>query len=450
MSNILHTRKNDRWIRHHTSSIISNDDAETHLRVFNQQKKVFKMSIAKAQFIYTDSSIIGYFQETYKPTSVNIPSGINTNVIFSGWADSDTALSQSSTYASIPIFINSSNRVLSLGGGNNNGVFTSANLTTIQGYSQQGQTGPFKGYNCLMFDIEGLTQPPTSQFIQTFNIAKNNGFTVFATVSYSGNAGVPIPTDLLAALLSSTDITYLVPQIYTNGDENPPPVTSNGVNWTPWKTAVPKIVVAIPFPIQYDVIETWFSQCMNITLSGFIAWNNDTTQPSNSPGPISCSGGGGGGGGSNFNITLSITNNTTFAYVNPPSYQKDTTLTIVPSNSGLVPTSPSTGFLVASGGTWVGTTTSAATILLNFSGIFNANDGNISLGNGVQTGFAFGAGNMAPNLFSALVIVTDANKNVLSSDTFNDAISHNIGPQSPPYITSGSTISITYSGQAGP
>jgi hypothetical protein len=449
MSNILCTRKNDRWIRHHTGQVISNDDAETHLKLFNQQKKVFRMSITKAQYRDTDTSIIGYFQlsRLYPPASINIPQCVNTAVAFSGWADPDLALSNS-----VPIYssLQGSNKVLCFGGGNSNGLFTTANLTTIQTYCQQGPNGKFKGYNGLMFDIEGSPQPATSVFTQTFATAKQNGFTVFVSVSYAGNSGSPLPSDLLTALLTSTDIEYLVPQLYTNGNENPPPVTAAGVNWTPWKTTTPKIVAAIPYPSQYESVETWFSQCQGITLSGFIGWDNRDTAPTTVP-PIPCSGPSPSPSPSgNFNITVSITNNTIFAYVNPPSYQKNTTLTIVPGNTGLVPTGSSSGLSVPTGTTWVGKTTTAGSIGLNFSGIFNANDGDISLGNGVQTGFAFGAGNAPPNLFTAVVIVTDANNNVLSNNTYNDAQSHNIGPQTPPYIPNGSTISITYSGQAGP
>jgi len=68
----------------------------------------------------------------------------------------------------------------------------------------------------------------------------------------------------------------------------------------------------------------------------------------------------------------------------------------------------------------------------------------------VQSGFAFGAGNASPNLFTAVVVVTGPDGTVMSNNTFNDANAHNIGPQVPPYIPGGSTISITYTGQAGP
>lgn len=375
MSNVLHTRKNDRWIRHHTGSFILNDDAETHLRAFNQQKKVFRMSIAKATFRDTDTSIIGYFQETWQPASINIPNSVNTAVAFSGWADPDTAVSSSASFLSS--FGRVSNRVLSLGGGNNNGVFTSSDLNNIQTYCRQGQTGKFKGYNGLMFDIEGSSQPSTSDFTQTFNLAKSNGFAVYVTVSFSGNAGVPIPSDLLAALLSSTDITYLVPQIYQIGNENPPPVTASGVNWTPWKTAIPEIVVAIPFPNQYEITETWFSQCMGIKLSGFIGWDNIDKQPT-PPSSIPCSGGGGGGGG-NFNITLSVYNNT------------NATLTVVPGSSNFTPNAGQSLTLTTKGSSVTGTTAvSNAQVELNLS-TSTQNNGDIQYSSTGGIGYATGS-----------------------------------------------------------
>lgn len=95
MSNILCSRRNSRWIRHHTNSIIANDDAETHATLFNQHSRVFKMSIASSRFEDIEPSIIGYFQYTWGSPGV-IPGCNNTAIAFSGWADPATALSQSS------------------------------------------------------------------------------------------------------------------------------------------------------------------------------------------------------------------------------------------------------------------------------------------------------------------------------------------------------------------
>ena len=417
MSNILCARKNDRWIRQYTGHVISNEDAETHLKLFNQQKKVFKMSVTKTTFRDTDTSIIGYFQEIWLGTSINIPLCVNTAVNFTGWANPDTAISSGATIYST---LQGSTKVLCFGGGNANGVFTSNFLTTIQSYCQQGLQGIFKGYTGLMFDIEGSAQPPTSDFTQTFAIAKQYGFTVFVTVSYAGNSNTPLPSDLLTALLSSTDIKYLVPQVYQNGNENPPPVPGQGVDWNPWKTAVPEIVVAIPFPNQYAIIETFFSQCLGITLNGFIGWDNIDSPPTPPP-SIPCSPSPSPSG--NFNITFTVYNNT------------DSTLIV--GTTYFTPNTGQSSTLSTKGSSVTGTTT-ASTIQISLNlATSTPNNGDIQYSPTGGIGYATGS-----NISDGTIVTISLNGTQLPGSYTNgtgwfwQAFNGT--------ITSGSTIAITF------
>jgi hypothetical protein len=395
----------------------------------------------------TDTApIVGYFQFTYgsSPASVSIPPNPDFGIAFDGFADYSQDLNN---YNSNSLTLNGTIKGITIGGGTSAGIMTQQNLLDVASNLTALTTAGFK---CLVFDIEGSQSAQFSDFDLTFAAAKKAGFTVMVTVAFTGYG---LSISFIQSLFGSANIDYIVPQLYQYGTETSLVFAeSTGINWSDWVTA--QAANANPIPILPAI--TWaelydaslIKQNTGLTPVGYIQWSNlafPGAGPTGSgPGP------GHGPSGGSFTTNFKITNNTTFSYVNPPYYQKDTTLTIVPGTSGLVATGTSTGFSVPIGATWTGTSTSTGSVGLNFSGIFPANAGDVALGNGVQTGFAFGAGNASPNLFSALVVVTDSSGATLSSDTFNDANSHNIGPQNPPYMPSGSTISITYSGQAGP
>jgi len=322
--------RNNRWVRHHTKNIITNDDARTNLITFKQHNVVFRMSIAKSTFVDPEAgTIYGYFQQTYGPSteSVNIPSCANTVVAFSGWVDpslpnppppgsSNNPLALANTKYNL---LQATNKFVTLGGGNDNGLITNTLLTTtyLTYFNQKLFTTPSGSqYTGIVFDVESIDtsvpiQTLINSFTTVFQAAKNNGYMVMVTVSYDGagiGAGTP---SLMSSFFSSPYIDYLIPQIYQNGNESPPPVTAQGVDWTPWKTAVPKIAVAIPFPNQYAITKAFFSQCFGITLSGFFGWDNIDTPPScdSLPSSLPCSGGGGGGGsGANGSVIINITN----------------------------------------------------------------------------------------------------------------------------------------------
>ena len=284
MSNILCSRRNSRWIRHHTNSIIANDDAETHATLFSQHSRVFKMSIASSRFEDPEPSIIGYFQYTWGGTGV-IPKCNNTAIAFSGWADPATALSESSN-ASL-----NGDKYISLGGGYgsdgtpNAGKFTQTVLNAILTAINNGNFSNYKG---ILFDVEYIdTTGLTSQsamyplFQSIFAAAKSKGLKVIVCVGHSGNitdvAGSSQYTQLMTDFLSDANVDYVSPQLYANGNENPPQYNANGLPWSAWAASGKPIIFAIPWAQQYECVEAWAKQQFNPNqLSGFLQWNNTT------------------------------------------------------------------------------------------------------------------------------------------------------------------------------
>jgi hypothetical protein len=361
MSNILHKRKNDRWIRHHTENIILNDDAETNLRVFNQQKKVFRMSIAKSTFRERDNSIIGYFQYTW--TSVLIPNGANTSVAFSGYADPTTALSNSTNVYNNLI----GSKYISLGGGYgsdgtpNAGKFT---MQVLQNILTAINNGSFSQYTGILFDVEyvdstGIPAPNPANpsislmyplFKSIFAAAQSKNLKVIVCVGHSGNiqdlATYAQDTTLMQNFLADSNVNYVSPQLYSSGLENPPQYNVNGLPWSAWATSGKPIIVAIPWAQQYECVETWASQqTPPLKLSGFLQWANTSytggsncSAPSPSPSP-SPSGG--------ASVTINITNSTSYTLtfngtttINPNGGTGTTTLSIPFTAATLFNSSP--------------------------------------------------------------------------------------------------------------
>jgi hypothetical protein len=327
MSNVLHSRKNDRWVRHHTGSIISNDDAETHLTVFNQQKKVFRMSIAKSTFRDTDTSIIGYFQNTWQVGSTIIPSGANTSVAFSGFADPTAALANingSNTYPNLQ-----GSKYISLGGGmGGDGTFTAGKFTmqVLQNIVTAINNGSLSQYTGILFDVEyvdstGIPAPDPSTpsislmypfFKSAFAAAQAKNLKVIVCVGHSGNIedlkNYAPDTILMQNFLGDANVNYVSPQLYgPAGTDNPPAYNATGLPWSTWANSGKPIIVTIPWAQQYECVEAWASaQIPELKLSGFLQWiNTPYTGGPNCTGP----GPGPTGGPS---VTINITNSTSY------------------------------------------------------------------------------------------------------------------------------------------
>ena len=405
MTNILCTRKNNRFVRSFTEHSISNTDQETHNTFFSMNKRIFRSSIAKSTHRDTDTSIIGYYQYNWGPMpDTNIPQCCNLGVAFTGWADPATALTQSSSiYAGLQ-----GSKYITLGGGYGSDNTPNAgkfNSTVLANILTAINAGNFSAYSGIIFDVEycdtsGLY---ASGFKPVFAAAKNKQLTVIISVGHSGNitdisGGQDI--DLMTSFLSDPNVDYLSPQLYSNGNENPPQYNENGVKWSAWANSGKKIVASIPWCQQYEAVETWFSVNARITLSGFIQWNNTAYS----------------GGGGNLNVTLTVTNNT------------DYKLTILAGTSDLTPAS--TILTKGQSLTNAKTTSSSSTINMNFS---NGNSGDISYAVGTM-GATLGWQNPGN-------IVMNITVNGQNYGPFNDGNWHQLTS----VFASGSTISVIYS-----
>lgn len=155
MSNILCVRKNNRFTKFHNQHITNTDDF-THNIEFGRHIRLHKMSIAKAKFVDTDNSIIGYFQLIWQAIPpINIPQCKNTAVAFTGWADPATAIQLSSSAFSS--FSNNTNTWITLGGGlGSNGTCSAGafSRTVLNNIYKAISNQNFTGYNGIVFDVE--------------------------------------------------------------------------------------------------------------------------------------------------------------------------------------------------------------------------------------------------------------------------------------------------------
>jgi hypothetical protein len=294
--------KTNNMIRQYTNTIISNEDDETHLRVFRQHSVIFKMSLPKTR-IKDPLPFVGYFQQTYGAStlSLNIPPasecGPISVIAFSGWVDpsSTNPLQNPLTLANQQFnLLQGTDKYVTLGGGTlpiTNTLLTTTYLTYINGKMFKTPSGT--QYTGIVFDVELIDwnvdiSVLIASYIAVFKAAKANGYKVIVTVSHDGFGTIE---GLMQTFLTSTDIDYLAPQLYHLGNCNDSPsVQTNTVypntNWSSWVGAIPKIIPVVTFiPLFCQVRDFFASLPTPIPLSGGIVWNNDTAWQPGQPAP---------------------------------------------------------------------------------------------------------------------------------------------------------------------
>lgn len=239
MTNILCTRKNNNFVRSFTKYSISNTDQETNNIFFSMNKRIFMSSVTTSIYKDTDTSIIGYFQYNWGDMPAkNIPNCCNLGAAFTGYADPATALSNSSSIRNGLI----GSKYITLGGGYgsdgtpNAGKFTSDVLANILSAINDGN---FSAYSGIIFDVEYCeTSGLYNSFASVFQAAKNKQMKVIISVGHSGNitdiTSGEQDLDLMNSFLSDPNVDYLSPQLYSNGNEDPPQYNVNGVAWSAW------------------------------------------------------------------------------------------------------------------------------------------------------------------------------------------------------------------------
>jgi len=186
-------------------------------------------------------------------------------VAFSGWADPANALQESNSVKSnLPSF-----KWISLGGGNDNGKFTSSVLSTINSAIQSGE---FSGWTGIVFDIETGDSGLYSSFAQCFQSASSQGLDIIVTVSHSAPYGIDDAASLMQSILSDGNVKYISPQLYTTGTESSNDYsTTQGVDWSAYKNTNAVLIPSIVQSSFYDDAASHFAS-LGLTTQGFIQW----------------------------------------------------------------------------------------------------------------------------------------------------------------------------------
>jgi len=196
----------------------------------------------------------------------------NFNIAFSGYADADLALSQSSNVCnSLQGF-----KWIAFGGGNSAGSWTSSALTKI---TNECNGGSFSAYGGVVFDIEEGDSGLSSDFNSTFRACKAAGLKILVTVSHSAPYGIGDAQTLMDTMLNDTNVDWISPQLYTTGSE-----TSNdysigaGYSWSSWSAKSGKILVSIVSSNLYPDAQSYFSSNWGIDVTGYIQWSQTVTE----------------------------------------------------------------------------------------------------------------------------------------------------------------------------
>lgn len=212
------------------------------------------------------SETIGMWIQTWAPGN-NLPEGINTGIAFNGWVNISDAISNSSQiFDKLPPF-----KYLSLGGGNASGAWTEANLSSNL---EAINNGDIDAYDGIVFDCEIGEGGLYDSFNACFAALKAKDKKVIFTTSHTGPYGFLDAEIFMTSILACDNIDVLSPQLYTNGTEPENDYSAGDVPWSQWETTTipiaPSIVTANLYP---DAVE-WFKNNLNITLQGFIQWEN--------------------------------------------------------------------------------------------------------------------------------------------------------------------------------
>lgn len=208
------------------------------------------------------AELIGYYELTW--TDSTPQSNANTAIAFSGWIDVSRAKSESDAKFS-SLF---GTKYISFGGGNENGRWSSS---AIDGINNAIQDGTLQSYDGICYDIEVGDSGLSDNLVNSFRIARGNGFKVLVTVSHSAPYGFSDKAQVMDTVLSSSDVDYVSPQLYTTGREQQNDYATDGYDWSNFANRSPKIVVSITRADQYnDAVSTF--QGYGVSLVGYILW----------------------------------------------------------------------------------------------------------------------------------------------------------------------------------
>ena len=210
----------------------------------------------------------GWYDWTWSSTSKS-PANINLRIAFNGYADVTNALADS-----LPIFNSlSGKKILSIGGGNSVGRFTSAVLTNLNNAIIAGK---LVGYDGICYDIEEGDSGLAQAFSTSFTIAKQYKFIVFVTTSHSAPYGITDKVDLMTSFFSNPNIDILSPQLYTFGTESANDYAWDGTPWSAYASAKAAIVPSIVSASMYADAQNFFASPSrsgtSFQIQGYVQW----------------------------------------------------------------------------------------------------------------------------------------------------------------------------------
>jgi len=209
------------------------------------------------------ASVVGFYWWNWDSGTPGYPSGTNLGVAFTGYSDPSSALSGSAGLA-LPGL-----KYIALGGGNSAGDWTSSVLTSITNAINDNS---FSGYHGIVFDVEQGDSGLAGQFETAFQAAHSKGLSVLVTISHSAPYGISDAASLMSNFLSSSNIDYISPQLYTSGTETSNDyTTAAGVNWSSYASSVARVVPSIVTANLYSSAQSYFSS-QGVSLQGYIQW----------------------------------------------------------------------------------------------------------------------------------------------------------------------------------
>lgn len=208
--------------------------------------------------------MVGYYSPSWDKGSVG-PHGSTFGIAFTGWVDPAQAIDYEGPALQGAKWV-------SVGGGNDNGKFTSSRLSSVVAGINDG-TFKKAGYEGICFDVEECDAGLAGAFSGAFAAAKAQGLKVFVTTSHSAPYGCPDGAELVAAWLKDENLDFVSPQMYTSGAERCADFDPNDqLAWDAWKGTSAKIVPSICEDAQWPQVYSWFVKQGLPEPVGFVQW----------------------------------------------------------------------------------------------------------------------------------------------------------------------------------
>ena len=228
-----------------------------------------------------NAAMIGYYAWNWGAGSFG-PSNANIGVAFTGLVDVKDAVDQYTPGVAwcCPHLIGPNDKgFISIGGGNAAGQFTVSSLAAIA--KDMHYIVESEQYSGVIFDVEiliGDSAPLIKGFNKVFKAAKKAGLQVGVTTSHSAPYQTDTPQvaiDVVKSWVTSDDIDFLSPQLYSSGMEGAPEFAETagcaqaGCKWDLYKNAKPTFVPAIVDPTHYAPSQQYFASKYGIQTEGY-------------------------------------------------------------------------------------------------------------------------------------------------------------------------------------